>query len=149
MPTKRKTAEQAQGTAPETETTSVPQSERQPGDESPERTRTFAPDPFPIDIDTRAGARLLAGRRYYDKQSGSYAFRNLQIQFDEKPSQPIREKIRAAGFEWDADAESWIKVLPQDNSRDGRRAALALFEEVTGMLRAAKGLGPSPEKTPF
>ena len=78
MPTKRKTAEQAQETAPET-TAAAAAAERQPGDEPAGSKRSIGPDPFPIDTDAHAGARLLGSGRYYDKSLERYAFRKIQI----------------------------------------------------------------------
>ncbi len=145
MSTKRKTAE-AQAAAPETQTAAAEAQGRQPGEDPAEPKRSFGPDPFPIDTDTKAGARLLAGGRHYDKDLGRYAFRNVLIQFDQKPGQLVLDKVSQAGFSWDRKHQAWTKKVAVDSPVQSRLAAEELFREVTATLREEKGLGS--EKAP-
>jgi hypothetical protein len=121
--------------------------ERQPGDEPAEQKRSSGPDPFVIDTNPAVGLRLLSSHRYFDKASGRYAFRDIQIKFDDKPGQAILDKLKEAGFEWDRDNKAWSKKVPKDEAIRTRVDAERLFQEVLGLLRAAKGLGQ--EKAPF
>jgi hypothetical protein len=147
MAAKRKTAEQVQETPPET--AAAPASERQPGDEPAETKRDLGPDPFPIDTDAKAGARLQGRQRYFDPDLGRYAFRRIEIKFDQKPDdQEILDKIKNAGFDWNREQKAWSKMVPKDEAIRTRVDAERLFQEVTGLLRAAKGLAPQPENTP-
>jgi hypothetical protein len=157
MARQRKAAQEAQETptqdsAPDTGAPAADAApERQPGDEPAEARRPLGPDPFTIDTDPAVGARLQGGRRSFDRDLGRYAFRDVQIRFDEKPDQPLldklREKFRETGFEWKADKKAWVKTVPQDEAVRARVDAERLFQEVVGMLREARGLGPA--KAPF
>jgi hypothetical protein len=148
MATKRKTAEQDQETTLETATAAATQ--RQPGDEPAETRRDLGPDPFAIDTDTKVGARLQGRQRYFDRDLGRYAFRRIEIKFDEKPDeQAVIDKIKEAGFEWSREHKAWSKIVPKDEAIRTRVDVERLFQEVTQMLRATKGLAPEPEKTPF
>ncbi len=146
MSTKRKTTE-AQAAAPERQTTAAEAQERQSGDDAEEPKRSFGPDPFPIDTDPQTGARLLSSGRYYDRELGRYAFRNVQIKFDEKPAQAVLDKVSQAGFSWDRKHQAWTKKVAEDSPVQSRLAAEELFREVTATLREEKGLGS--EKVPF
>jgi hypothetical protein len=146
MSTKRKVAEQPEA-APQDQTAATPPQDRQAGDEPPESKRTPGPDPFPVAIDTAAGVALLESGRYYDKGLERYAFRNVQIAFDDKPAEPVLDKVRNAGFAYDYARNAWIKRVPPERSIRTRLDAEALFKEVSAMLREAKGLGQ--EKAPF
>jgi hypothetical protein len=150
MVSKRKAAQPAEEPTPATETTAAPAApERQPGDEPAETKRNPGPDPHVIEIDPQAGARLLSRHRYYDKALERYAFRDVQIKFDEKPGQAILDKIKEAGFDWDQEDKAWSKKVARDEAIRTRVDAERLFKEVAGMLREAKGLGEAPGKAPF
>ena len=146
MAAKRKPAEETPETASETPNAgSGPQ--RQPGEDAPEPPKRYAPDPFPLDTDRLAGTRLLGCGQYFNKDLGKYAFRKLQIQFDEKPPEPILEMVRNAGFSRNFKEKVWEIVIPEDRPKEARGAAEDLFKEVSQLLREAKGLGQT--KTPF
>jgi hypothetical protein len=148
MATKRKTTEQIQETTLETATAAA--SQRQPGDEPTETKRDLGPDPFPIDTDAKVGARLQGRQRYFDTDLGRYAFRRIEIKFDEKPDeQTVIDKIKEAGFEWNREQKAWSKIVPKDEAIRARVDAERLFQEATQMLRAAKGVAAEPQKTPF
>lgn len=63
------------------------------------------------------------------------------IQFDEKPSDEVRQKLRDAGWQWRQQDAVWKKPL-------GEQPGLAhyhnqkLFEEIANEIRAANGLEP-------
>jgi hypothetical protein len=148
MAAKHKTAEKIQETATETpHAAALP--ERQPGEDPAEPTqKRYAPDPYPIATDSHAGTRLLSRGQYYDKDLGRYAYRKIQIQFDEKPSDSqILDKVKAAGFEWRLEDRAWSMNVPQDRRIETRRDAEQTYQEVSRMLREAKGLGQT--KAPF
>jgi hypothetical protein len=140
--TKRRTAEQSQDTAPETATSAAPAGDRQPGDEPPERPKIVAPDPYPIVIDEAAGVSLFESKR--DRQ--------MAIQFGEgkpedKPAQEVLDKLKEHGYRWNGLDKVWAKPVRQSDALRTRIEAERLFQEVSGMVREAKGLGA--EKTPF
>jgi hypothetical protein len=138
---KRKTAEQVQEITPET-ATAAPASERQPGDEPPERPRAVAPDPYPIAIDDAAGVRLYESRR--DRQ--------MAIQFGDgrpeaRPPQEVIDTLTEHGYRWKGLDKIWAKPVRPQDAMQTRIEAERLFQDVSGMLRQARGLGP--DKTPF
>jgi hypothetical protein len=143
---KRKTAEPLP--ASPSEALTAPTAERQPGDE-PTTAPQLYPDPFPIHTDRKAGIKLLTSRRYFDKALGQYAFRQVQIKFDEKPPQPILGKIGEAGFTWDRTQRAWTRPVPEDGAMQSRIDAERVFKELATMLREAKGLGEEQGKVPF
>jgi hypothetical protein len=147
--TKRKAAQEAQESTPETQaptpTDATP--ERQPGEDAAELKRNLGPDPHVIETDPKAGVRLQGRHVYFDRGTGRYAFRAIQIKLEEKPGQPVIDKIKEAGFEWDREEKAWTRSVPRDEALRSRVDAERVFQEVAGMIREARGLGPA--KAPF
>jgi hypothetical protein len=148
MAAKRKPAEDSQEPLSETPNAAAAP-ERQPGDEPSEPAqKRYAPDPFPMATDPQAGIKLLSRGHYYDKDLGRYAYRKIQLQFDEKPGDPqILDKVKEAGFAWNQGDRAWSINVPRDRRIETRRDAEELYQEVSRMLREAKGLGQT--KAPF
>ena len=94
---------------------------------------TPAPDPFGIHSDYLAGIHLRESRKY----------RQIQIVFDEKPSQAIIDKIKESGYRWNREDEMWTRQMNQDNAMQTRVDADRLFKEVAKMIRADRGIGES------
>jgi hypothetical protein len=141
MATKRKIADEAQVIGPETATAAQ---ERQPGDEPPERPKTFAPDPFGIALDNLAGVRLFESKR--DRQ--------MAIQFGEgkpedKPSQEVIDKLKEHGYRWNGSDKIWAKPVRFPDAMQTRIEAERLFQEVSQMIREEKGIPAGKQAAPF
>lgn len=100
-----------------------------------ERRRKPAPDPFAIAADYVAGVRLFESRR--DRQ--------MAIKFDEKPGQPVIDKLKEAGYRWNPADRIWAHPVRPESARTTRIEAEALYQEVRGMIRQEKGIESSPE----
>jgi hypothetical protein len=88
------------------------------------------PDPFSIAGDYVAGAFLLESRRY----------RQMQIKFDDKPSQAVLDAVKAEGFRYNGQDKVWSKQIQQDTAMQTRIDAERLFQKVTDMIRQEKGV---------
>ncbi len=97
--------------------------------------RPAAPDPFELAGDYGAGVRLFEGRR--DRQ--------MAIQFDEKPGQPVIDKLREAGYRWNPSDRVWTHPIRQEFARSIRIEANRLFQEVRQMLRQEKSIDTRDE----
>ena len=89
--------------------------------------------------DYEVGVKLQEDRR----------FKQVRIAFAEKPSDDVRQVVREAGFQWRSQEEVWTKQIDPDKAWRTRAEAEALFERVTAMLRAERGLEPSRQAEPI
>ena len=137
MAPKRKIADEAQATGPET-ATAVPAQERQPGDEPEVKQYAKAPDPFGIATDKLAGVRL-----FESKQDRQMAFK-----FDEKPSRAVLDKLTDAGYRWNPLDKIWAHPVRPESAMSTRIEAERLYQEVRQMVRQEKGIEAGPE-VPF
>jgi hypothetical protein len=96
----------------------------------PEQQKRTLSDPFGIAGDYAAGVHLLESRCY----------RQFQIRFDDKPSQPVRDAVKAEGFRYNGQDKLWTKQIQQDTAMQTRIDAERLFQEITGMIRQEKGV---------
>jgi len=99
-----------------------------------------APDPFGIASDNLAGVRLFESRQ--DRQ--------MAIQFGEgrpedKPSQPVIDKLKEAGFRWNPADKIWAYPVRGNSAMSTRIDAERLYQEVRQMIRQEKGIEVSPE----
>ena len=105
----------------------------QPG----ERTGPFQPDPFDFYsvalTDAKDGPRV---RLYRSRR-----FNQVAVQYDEKPEQPIRERMHNEGYRWREAEGVWTKQLGEFRA-SGQLAAERLVIELANIIRAERGLAP-------
>jgi hypothetical protein len=100
--------------------------------------RVGRPDPFPeITVSLTADPAGPKARLYRNQR-----FQQMAIQFDEKPTDEIRKRLRDAEWTWRGQDGVWTKQL---GDRPGltHRQAEELFESVTNDIRQANGLPPA------
>ena len=102
-----------------------------------------APDPFGIAKDNLAGVRLFESKR--DRQ--------MAIKFgeggpDDKPSQPVIDRMKEAGYRWNPVDRIWTYPVTPDSAVATRIDAEKLYQEVRHMIRQEKGIGATPD-VPF
>ena len=93
------------------------------------------PDPFGIAGDYLAGVRLFESKR--DRQ--------MALKFDDKPSQPVIDKLKEAGYHWNPTNLIWAHPVREDNALTTRIDAERLYQEVCKMVRQEKGIEAGPE----
>jgi hypothetical protein len=93
------------------------------------------PDPFGIAGDYAAGVRLFESKR--DRQ--------MAIKFDDKPSQPVIDKLKEAGYHWNPTDMIWAHPVREDAALTTRIDAERLYQEVRQMIRQEKGIEAGPE----
>jgi hypothetical protein len=94
-----------------------------------------APDPFGIAGDYAAGVRL-----FESKQA-----REMAIKFDEKPSLPVIDKVKNAGYRWNPVDRVWTHPVRFDSAMSTRIEAERLYQEVRQMIRQEKGIETGQE----
>jgi hypothetical protein len=92
-------------------------------------TKTLRPDPFLIALDNEAGVRLFENRQA----------RVMAIEFDERPTQPVIDMIKEAGFRWNPEDGVWTQPVRGDSAMGRRIDAERLYQEVRQMVRQDKG----------
>lgn len=100
--------------------------------------RTPLADPFGIAGDNVAGVSLLESRKY----------RQMIIKFNERPIQPVLEKLKEAGYRWNSADQQWTHQIRQESAMATRIEAKRLYEEVRQMIHDHNGLKSGPE-VPF
>jgi hypothetical protein len=100
--------------------------------------RVASPDPFKIAGDYLAGVHLFESRQ--DRQ--------VAISFDDKPSQLILDKLKEAGYRWNASDRVWAHPVRQGSALGTRIDAERLYQEVRDLVRQEKGLEAGQE-VPF
>jgi hypothetical protein len=108
-----------------------------------QRKRVSAADPFGIATDNLAGVRLFESKR--DRQ--------MAIKFgdggpDDKPSQAVIDKMKDAGYRWNASDRIWAHPVGADSAMSTRIEAERLYQEVRKMIRQEKGIETGQE-VPF
>ena len=104
-----------------------------------ERKNTIpTPDPYEIAGDYAAGVRLFESRR--DRQ--------MAIKFDEKPGQPVIDKLKESGYRWNQTDRIWTHPVHQESALSTRIDAERLYQEVRQMIRQEKGIDTGQE-VPF
>ena len=91
---------------------------------------TAAPDPFGIAGDYVAGVRLFESKQ--DRQ--------MAIQFDEKPGQPVIDKLKEAGYRWNPTDRVWTHPVRQESAMGTRIEAERLYQDLRQMVRQEKGV---------
>jgi len=110
----------------------------QPSDELPARSgddedasKIKTPNPYPFRSDRQTGVVLQEDRQ----------LRKMQLKFDTKPSDEVRQALREAGFRWKAQNQAWEISVDREQSWPARATADTLFQQVTGMIRQELGVG--------
>lgn len=98
-------------------------------------SRAVMPDPFTIALDNAAGVRLFESRQD----------RVMAIRFDEKPAQPVIDRIKEEGYRWNSSDRVWTHTLRGDSAMSTRIDAERLYQEVRQMIRQDKGIDAGPE----
>jgi hypothetical protein len=92
-------------------------------------------DPFGISGDYEAGVRLFESKR--DRQ--------MAIKFEDKPSQPVIDKVKGAGYHWKPADKIWAHPVTEDTVQTTRVNANRLYDEVLQMIRQEKGIETGQE----
>jgi hypothetical protein len=100
--------------------------------------RIAAPDPFGIAGDYVAGVHLFESKR--DRQ--------MAIQFDEKPGQPVIDKLKEAGYRWNPTDRVWTHALRQGSAMSTRIEAERLYQDVRQMVHQEKAI-ETRDEIPF
>src|SRR5262249_30175958 len=114
----------------ETTETSTAVTETPPAAETTEQSPGFAdkvgqkkwvtsPDPYEIAVDTVAGVRLFESRR--DRQ--------MAIKFENKPSQPVIDKMHEEGWIWKPEHKIWARPVWADSAMSTRIEAERLYQD--------------------
>jgi hypothetical protein len=98
----------------------------------------YQPDPFPaLSIALGEGNDAPKMRLYRNRRMNQVA-----IQFDEKPEEPYRQRLRDEGYTWRGAEGVWTKQLGEQRA-SGQLAAERLVEELANTIRQDKGLAPA------
>lgn len=100
--------------------------------------RTPLADPFGIAGDNVAGVQLLESRKN----------RQMIIKFDERPIQPVIEKVKEAGYRWNSAEQHWTHQIRQESAMATRIEAKRLYDEVRQMICDHKAI-QSGQEVPF
>lgn len=100
--------------------------------------RTPFADPFGIAGDNVAGVQLFEGRKN----------RQMIIKFNERPIQPVIDKVKEAGYRWDSANQQWTHAIRQESAMATRIEAKRLYDEVRQMIHDHNGIKSGPE-VPF
>jgi len=101
-----------------------------------QRVRASAADPYVIAADPALGVRLYESKR--DRQ--------MAIKFDEKPSRPVLDRMRDAGWVWKQADKIWTHAVTPETAAGTRIKAERLYQEVGKMIRQEIGAG---QEIPF
>ena len=97
-----------------------------------------APDPFGIAGDYVAGVRLFESKR--DRQ--------MAIQFDDKPGQPVIDKLKEAGYRWNPTDRVWTHAVRQESAMGTRIEAERLYQDLRQMVQQEKAI-ETRDEIPF
>jgi hypothetical protein len=105
-----------------------------------QRKWTPAPDPFGIAMDKLAGVRL-----FESKRDGQMAIQFGEGRPEDKPSQAVIDRMKDAGYRWNAADRIWAHPVTQDTAMTTRIEAEYLYQEIRQMIREEKGMEPAHE----
>jgi hypothetical protein len=100
-------------------------------------TRVKRPDPFSQMTIALSNDNEGPKARLYR----SHRFQQMAIQFDEKPDEDIRQRLRDDGWTWRPAEGAWTKQLGEQPGQAHRKAQ-ALFTSIANDIRHANGLEP-------
>ena len=118
--------------------TDIPNTDTPPGPPAAEPTGSEAtpgtvqptgPKPFAIKSDFPTGVTLREDKRY----------RQVQLQFVDKPSDAVRMIVREAGFSWQPTDRVWVKPIDREAGWKSRLDAERLFQEVVEQIAHEQG----------
>jgi hypothetical protein len=90
--------------------------------------RSLVPDPFLVALDNEAGVRLFENRQA----------RVMAIKFDERPGQPVLDRVKEQGYRWNPESRVWTRSIRDDSAMSTRIDAERLYHEVRDMIRQDK-----------
>jgi hypothetical protein len=102
-----------------------------------------APDPFALAGDYLAGVSLFESRR--DRQM---AIKFGEGRPEDKPSQPVIDKLKEAGYRWQPADRIWAHPVKPESAMSTRIEAERLYQELRKMIRQEKGI-ESGQEVPF
>ena len=100
-------------------------------------------DPLGIAKDNVAGVRL-----FESKQDRQVAIKFGDGSPEQKPSQAVIDKMKEAGYRWDARDRIWTHPVRGDSAMSTRIDAEKLYQEVRQMIRQEKGI-ENGQEVPF
>ena len=98
------------------------------------------PDPFSIAGDYLAGVRL-----FESKGDGQMAIKFGEGRPEDKPSQEVIGKLKAAGFRWNPTDRIWAHPVWPASAMSTRIRAEKLYQEVCQLIRKEKGIEPGQD----
>jgi hypothetical protein len=101
--------------------------------DGPKANNTAAQKPFKFKSDAVAGVALLEDRRY----------KQMQFQFDEKPSDGVRKLLRDAGYTWQPADRVWVQPIDRKAGWMTRLDAEKLFDRIVESIAQDRGAIPS------
>lgn len=108
--------------------------------QAPEQERTAnLPDPYNLETADVGGSRMHLAR--------SHRFQQMQIRFEEKPSEEVTALLKDEGWRWRGQETGWTKQLDREARWRSQADAERLFREIASNIRAEKGLEPLMEKS--
>jgi hypothetical protein len=102
------------------------------------------PDPFGIARDNLVGLRLMESRQ--DRQ---VAIKFGEGRPEDKPSQPVIDKLKEAGFRWNPTHRVWTHPVRGDSAMSTRVDAERLYQEIRQIIRQEKGIDEVQPDVPF
>jgi len=102
-----------------------------------------APDPFAIAGDYVAGVSLFESKR--DRQM---AIKFGEGRAEDKPIQPVIDKLKEAGYRWNPADRIWAHPVNPESARSTRIEAEKLYKALCQMIRQEKGVETGQE-VPF
>jgi hypothetical protein len=100
--------------------------------------RAAAPDPFGIAGDYAAGVHLFESKR--DRQ--------MAIKFDDKPGQPVIDKLKDAGYRWNPTDRVWTHAVRRESAMSNRIEAERLYQDLRQMVHHEKAI-ETRDEIPF
>jgi hypothetical protein len=76
----------------------------------------------------------------------SHRYQQIQIRFDEKPSDEVRELLHNEGWRWRGQETGWTKQLDKEARWRTQADAERLFKEIANGIRAQQGMGTIMEQ---
>jgi hypothetical protein len=100
-----------------------------------EKKWVATPDPFGIAKDNVAGVRL-----FESKQDRQMAIKFGEGRPEDKPSQPVIDRMKEAGYRWNPSDRIWVHPVRPEFAMGTRIDAEKLYQEVRQMIRQEKGI---------
>ena len=72
----------------------------------------------------------------------------MAIQFDDKPSQPVIDKLKEAGYRWNVTDRVWTHAVLQGSAMSTRIEAERLYQDLRQMVHQEKAI-ETRDEIPF